>query len=196
MSSAWLRQLGLWLAALCLLAGCAVVPRSITLSEADLQSQLARRFPVQRSLLDTFEIELSDPQLRLDPAANRLATELRLRGGDRRSGRQLQGRLALDYGLRYEPADGSVRLVQPRVEQLQFDEPAALSSRRGEMAQRMGVALAERLLDDLVLYRLPPERLESLRRAGYRPGALRVTPAGLEIGIESLAAPAGAVAPR
>ena len=191
------RALGLMALCSLLLAGTAfAMPGSITFSEQELQTQLSRRFPIQRNLLDLFDLRLSDPQMRLDPQARRLSTELRLRGGDRRSGRQLQGRLALDYGLRYEPADGSVRLVQPRVEQLQFDEAAVLSSRRSEMAQRMGVALAERLLDDLVLYRVPPERLESLRRAGYRPGTLRVTPAGLEIGIEPLAAPAGAAAPR
>ena len=57
-----------WLALACcvLLAGCAGmgVPRSITLGEAELQAQLARRFPMQRSLLDTFELQLSDPKLR------------------------------------------------------------------------------------------------------------------------------------
>ena len=171
-----------------LLAGCAgLVPRSIVLSEPDLQAQLARRFPLQRSLLDSFDLELSDPQLRLDPQANRLSTELTLRGGDRRSGRSLQGRLALDYGLRYEPSDGSVRLVQPRVQSLQFDDAPGLSSRRGESVQRIGIALAERLLDDLVLYRVPEARLQALRSAGYRPGTLQLTPAGLEITIEPLA---------
>ena len=173
--------------ALCalLLAACAGVPRSITLSEAELQAQLAKRFPVQRSLLDSVDLQLSDPVLRLDAAANRLATELTLLGSERRSGRSLQGRLALDYGLRWEPSDGSVRLVQPRVRSLQFGD-AALSSRRAEMLQQMGVALAERLLDDLVLYRVPEARLQALRSAGYRPGTLQVTPAGLEIGIEPL----------
>jgi hypothetical protein len=169
------------------LAGCAgLVPRSMVISEAELQAQLARRFPLQRSLLETFDLELADPRLQLDAAAGRLATELTLRGSDRRSGRGLQGRLALDYGLRWEPADGSVRLVQPRVRSLQFDDAPALSSRRAEMAQQMGVALAERLLDDLVLYRVPTERLETLRRAGYQPGKLQVTRDGLEITLEPL----------
>ena len=163
------------------------MPRSIVLSEAELQAQLDKRFPLQRSLLDSFDLELSDPLLRLDPQANRLSTELRLRGGDRRSGRSLQGRLALDYGLRYEPADGSIRLVQPRVQSLRFDDAAGLSSRRAEGLQRMGIALAERLLDDLVLYRVPEARLQTLRSAGYRPGTLQLTPAGLELTIEPLA---------
>lgn len=168
-----------------LLVACAGVPRSITLSEAELQAQLAKRFPLQRSLLDSIELQLSDPVLRLDASANRLLTELTLQGSERRSGRSLQGRLALDYGLRWEPSDGSVRLVQPRVRSLQFGD-AGLSSRRAEMLQQMGVAWAERLLDDLVLYRLPEARLQALRAAGYRPGTLQVTPAGLEITVEPL----------
>ena len=171
-----------------LFAGCAGlgVPRSIRLSESELQAQLAKRFPMQRSLLDLFDLQLSDPVVRLDAAANRLATELTLSGSERRSGRSLQGRLALDYGLRYEPADGSIRLVQPRVDSLQLGEVPGLSPRRAEMLQSMGIALAERLLDDLVLYRISTERLTALRNAGYRPGTLQVTRSGLEITIEPL----------
>jgi hypothetical protein len=184
-----------WLALLCglLLAACAGmgVPRSITLGEAELQAQLAKRFPLQRSLLDTFDLQLSDPSLRVDAASRRLATELTLRGSDRRSGRSLQGRLALDYALRFEPQDGSIRLVQPRVAGFELQPEPGVAVRRTETVQRMGIALAERLLDDLVLYRVPAERLDQLRAAGFRPGTLQVTPAGLEITIEPLA-PAGA----
>ncbi len=178
-----------------LLAGCAGlgVPRSITLSEGELQAQLAKRFPMQRSLLELLDLQLSDPVLRLDAAANRLATELTLRGSERRSGRSLQGRLALDFGLRWEPADGSIRLVQPRVQSLQFGAVPGLSPRRAEMLQSMGIALAERLLDDLVLYRISADRLAALRSAGYQPGTLQVKPEGLEITIEPLPA-AGAAA--
>ena len=173
-------------AATLLLSGCAAVPRSITLSEAELQAQLARRFPLQRSVLDRVELQLSDPRLQLYAASNRLATELTLRGVERRSGRSLQARLALDYALRFEPADASVRLVGPRVRSLQFEPAPATPSGRVEMLQQMGIALAERTLDDLVLYQVSDQRLRALRGAGYRPGVLRVTPAGLEITIEPL----------
>ncbi|HMO48968.1 MAG TPA: DUF1439 domain-containing protein [Rubrivivax sp.] len=175
-------------AAAALLGGCAaLLPASIVVSEAELQAQLQRRFPLQRSLLDSVDLELADPRVRLDASAQRIATELTLRGSERRSGRGLQGRLALDYALRYERADASVRLVQPRVQSLQFDEAPGLSGRRAESLQRIGLALAERLLDDLVLYRVPPQRLERLRRAGVQPGVLQVTPEGLEITLELLA---------
>lgn len=168
-----------------LLAGCAeLLPRSIVLSEAELQAQLAKRFPVERSVLDLYDLKLSEPQLRLDGSSGRLSTELALQASERRTGRAVQGRLALDYGLRYDPADASVRLVQPRVQSLQFDGEAALPGRRAEMLRSMGVPLAERLLDGLVLYRVPPQRLERLRSAGVQPGTLQVTPAGVEITLE------------
>ena len=174
-------------------SGCAVpgVPRRIVLGEAELQAQLARRFPLQRSLLDTFELQLSDPRLRIDGAAGRLATELALQASDRRSGRMLQGRLALDYGLRWEPSDGSIRLVQPRIDSLQIAPDSGLSPRRAELLQRMGATLVERLLDDLVLYRVPEPRLQAWRSAGFQPGGLQVTPDGVEITIERVPAFSG-----
>jgi hypothetical protein len=180
-----------------LLAACssAFLPRSITLSEAELQAQLQRRFPMQRSLLELYDLQLSNPRLRLDGSANRLTTELTLSGTERRSGRNVQGRMLLDYALRFEPADASIRLVQPRVQSLDFAPEPGSSSRRAEMAQRMGIALAERLLDDFVLYRVPDERLQRLTAAGLRPGVLRVTPAGVEITFEPVDTPSAAPRP-
>jgi hypothetical protein len=180
------------------LAACAGlgVPRSITLGEAELQAQLDKRFPMQRSLLDTFELKLHEPRLRLDPQARRLATEVALQASDRRSGRSLQGRLALDYALRYEPADATIRLVQPRIESLALDSDAGLPPRQAELVRRMGIPLAERLLDDLVLYRVPAERLDRLKAAGFRPGTLQVTPEGVEITIEPLPPATATAAPR
>jgi hypothetical protein len=188
------RRHGLAALAALLAAGCAGpgVPRRIVLSEAELQAQLARRFPLQRSLLDIYELQLSDPRLRIDGTAGRLATELALQASDKRSGRTLQGRLALDYGLRWEPSDGSIRLVQPRVDSLQIAPESGLSPRRAELLQRMGSALVLRLLDDVVLYRVPEARLQAWRSAGFQPGDLQVTPDGVEITIERVAALSGA----
>jgi hypothetical protein len=169
------------------------MPGSITFSEHELQTQLSRRFPIQRSLLDLFDLRLSDPKMRLDPQARRLSTELSLLASEQRSGRSLRGRLALGYALRFEPADHSIRLVKPRVESFDFEAGQGALPRGDEATQRLVIALAERLLDDLVLYRVPAERLAMLRAIGYRPGTLSVTPAGVEITIEpDLPAPASA----
>ncbi len=59
-------------------------------------------------------------------------------------------------------------------------------SRLNETTQRFAAALIERALDDLVLYRVPTERLDQWRTLGFRPGTLEITPAGVEITIERL----------
>jgi hypothetical protein len=191
------RLLGCGLALACLLlAACAelVGPRSISLDEAELSTLLARRFPMQRGVLDVFELQLSAPRLRLIPQDNRLATEFSMLGTDRRSGRSIEGRLALNYALRYEPSDTSIRLSRPRVERFDIGADAGGAARLGAGSQRVAIALAEQWLDDMVVYRIKPERIETLRAAGYQPGALKVTAQGLEITFEPLSA-AGASAP-
>lgn len=176
----WWLCVALWLAA----GAAAAMPGSIVFSEDQLQDHLARRFPIERRLFEQFELRLADPSLRLDAATARLSTALRLSARDQASGRSAQGRVTLGYALRYEPADASVRLVRPRVESFEFDALPGVEPRRAEATQRVVLALAELLLDDLVLYRVPKERLDMLRAIGFRPGKLNVTREGLEITIE------------
>ena len=51
---------------------------------------------------------------------------------------------------------------------------------------RLGNVLAERVLDDLVIYRVPADRLASLRQLGLQPGAVTITSRGLEITLARL----------
>ena len=51
---------------------------------------------------------------------------------------------------------------------------------------RLGYALAERVLDDLVIYRVPADRLASLHQLGLQPGAVTITARGLEITLARL----------
>jgi hypothetical protein len=181
------RRIGLVLCAWLLVACSGFgMPGTITLGPDELQAQLAQRFPIQRKLLDAFELKLSEPQLRLDAQARRLSTELTLQLDDLRADRGLLGRLALGYALRYEPADATVRLVQPRVERVELADRQGIPARRADAVQPVIIALAERLLDDLVLYRVPAARLDMLRAIGLRPGSLSVTPAGVELSLEPL----------
>ena len=53
-------------------------------------------------------------------------------------------------------------------------------------AARLGLALAERVLEDLPLYRLSPERQARLRQLGLQPGTVRVTSAGLQLSLVPL----------
>ena len=163
-----------------LLAACAGLggPRNVTLSQADLQSLIERQFPHQRRVLEVIDVNVARPTLRLLPERNRIATDLDLVASERLSGRSVRGILALDYALRYEPSDASVRLTQVRVQEAQLDMgrgPLSPSS------ARVGALLAERLLDDFVLYRADAERLKLIQRANITAAEIAVTARGIEV---------------
>lgn len=161
------------------LAGCASLgPRNLTLSQADLQALIERQFPRERRVLEVVDLSLARPVVRLLPERNRIATELELSAIERLSGRTLGGRLALDHGLRYEPSDATVRLAQVKVSELTLDVGGAPLSAQ---AARLSGALAERVLDDFVIYRLNDERREALKRAGLERADFVVTGRGIEL---------------
>ncbi len=175
-----------WLAvtlAVLLAVACAVVqsPRSITLSEAELQQLVDKAFPLDRRLLDVLEVSVTRPRLRLQSDRNRIGTELQVSTRDRLFGGQWFGSLALDSGLRWEASDQTVRLAQVRVSDFRLDSGGSLARTQ---AERLGAVLAEKVLEDFVIYRLTPERAARLERAGVMPGTVAVTPRGVEVTLE------------
>ena len=191
-------------------------PRVITLGEAELADRMGRLFPRSQRLLEVLDIELSTPRLRLLPESNRLALSLWLRTRERLLGNAGHGQLAFDCALRWEAQDTSLRLTQVRVQQLWFEvgagpstppsglppgappgpppglqsmPPAGAGAPRvvGNAPPRLGHALAEKVLEDLAIYRLGAESSTRLREAGLTPGAVTVTARGVEITLQRVA---------
>ncbi len=173
------------------LAGCVGYggPRTITLSAADLQRLVDRQFPLERRFLEVLDVSVSAPRMRLLPERRRLGTELDVAVRDKLFGGRWQGHLALDSALRYEPRDQSLRLQQVRVDAFNLDNGGGPLPAQ---AERVAALLAERVLDDMVVYRLPPERLADLQRHGLVPSAVEVTARGLEVTLSAAPPPPAA----
>jgi hypothetical protein len=170
-------RLGLSLGGVAFLGACAglIGPPRVHFSEAELNQLLARRFPVEKRLLQTLEVTLNHPSLGLMPESNRLATSFDISVADRLFGQRWQGRLGLEYALKLDPQDGNLSMAEPRVTELRID--AGVSAQ----AQRLGAVVLEGMLDGLVLHRLKPEQLQRLADAGFAPGEVRVRPDGVEV---------------
>ena len=165
-------------AASTLLGGCAAVlgPRNIEVSQQRLQELVARRFPVTRRYLELFDVTVAAPRLRLLPEANRIATQLDVNASDRLLRRPMNGTMELNYALRFEPSDNTIRLADVRVDSLMIgDAPGPLQNQ----LNRIGRLLAEEMLDDQVVHTLRPEDVKNAQGRGYQPGELKVTPRGL-----------------
>lgn len=165
---------------LLLLAGCAGLsgPREVRVSSDELQRAIERQFPQQRRLLEIVDVTVARPVLRLLPERNRIATDLELSAVERLSGRIVRGRLALEYALRYEPTDASVRTTGVRVQDVQLQLDAGPLSATGT---RIAGLLAERLLEDFALYRADAERVRALQRLGITAAEVEVQRDGLAL---------------
>jgi hypothetical protein len=160
-------------------AGCASLdPRNVTLSQSELQSLLERQFPRQQRVMELLDVSLTKPSLRLVPERNRIATALDLAATERLSGRSLRGSLAIEHALRFEPSDATVRLANVKVDAIQLELAGTPLSGQ---AARLGGLLAERLLDDFVIYRVSDDKRALLARSGVNNANVAVTSRGVEL---------------
>lgn len=164
-----------------LLAACASPfgPRTVDVPQARLQELIARRFPIDKRVFDAIDLTVDSPRLSLQPDSNRIAVELALRAGSGGAvSAQMAGSLLVSEGLRFEPSDNTVRLVDVRVERFAID---GLPGNWQRQLDRLGKPFAKALLEDQVLYALRPKDVAVLEGRSVRPGDLRVTATGLSI---------------
>lgn len=161
------------------LAGCASVPRTVEISQEQLQAALARRFPVNDRFLQLLDVQADAPRLQMLPESNRLRVDIALSASDRIIRRAMRGGLALSFAPRYEPADASIRMGDVRVERLEL---AGLPDGLQSQVQRLGPLLAERVLEGAALHTFKPE--DVAKAQGWTPSDLRVTPAGLRMTLQ------------
>jgi hypothetical protein len=177
------RQLCLGLGAVALQGGCAALgrlggPPRITLGVDEIARLLERQFPQDRRVLDVLDVTLQAPRVRLLPERNRLAAALDLGVRERVLGGRWNGQLEFESALRWEPRDRTLRLFQARVSDLKL---VSAGAEVRTPAERLGAALIERVLEDMVLYTLAAERAEALRASGLAPADVAITARGVEI---------------
>jgi hypothetical protein len=171
---------GLALALAALIAACATLGGSkvLTFSEADLARMLEQHAPFQRRLLEVLDVRVQNPTIRLVPGSNRLASSFDVSATERVSRRTLTGRMAVEYGLRYDDQDKAIRMTDVRVSSFQLDNVPA-DKKAG--VQNLGALIAEQMLADATLYRFRPEDLKNAEGKGLKPGNVAVTSRGVEV---------------
>ncbi|MES2295580.1 MAG: DUF1439 domain-containing protein [Pseudomonadota bacterium] len=169
------------------LASCATLigPRQVELPLSRLQQNLERRFPLNKRVLELFDISLTHPQLRLLPDSGRVALALEAQAGPAhawQSWHPTQARLLLSGRLKLDKARDVVALADLRVDSitLEGDDEAA----RGQLNKVVNV-LIDTLVRDLPVYTL---RADDLRYAGVQfvPTAIETRQNALLVTLEPL----------
>jgi hypothetical protein len=175
-----LLTLALWLPlALSGASACAATQPSYKVSIEQMQQALAQRFPRRYPLAGLLDLNVQAPRLRLLPEQNRLGTEMVVQAAGPALRRSYTGAFDLDFALRYEASDQSIRAHQLRVNSLHFPD---LPPRPAELLDAYGPALAEQTLQEVVLHTLRPQDLALADVMGLQPGSITVTAQGLTIG--------------
>jgi hypothetical protein len=173
--------LGSWLMA-CTAAPLlsSLAPGSVTVPSERLQEAIAQRFPIKQRLAEVLELEVLPPRLSLLPDSNRLATEIDLNVADRLIGGRYRGSIALDFGLRFEPTDNTLRMTGARVNRVSL---AGVPEPYQTAIARNAPRLVERLFDNRVMHQFSDKDLRLVNGVGLEPGEITVTPQGLRVSL-------------
>ena len=152
--------------------------KTFTVSQEKLQEAIAGRFPYRQRLADVLDLQVLSPRLALLPDTNRIGTELDLNLLEKLGGRTYTGTMALDYGLRFDASDNSVRMTGVRVSSVHLkDVPEPFN---GAIARHMP-RLAEQLLTGFALHKFSDQDMSLVSGLGFEPGEIKVTPRGLRV---------------
>lgn len=164
--------------ALVSLPGLAQAQPRWTVSLDQLQERVAQRFPLRYPVQGMLDLTVHTPQLAPLPAANRLSAAMAVDAAGQALRRAHSGQLVVEFALRYEPSDRTVRAHQLRLARLQFPtlQPAVV-----DLLNVYGPALAQQSLMEVVLHQVKPQELALLDGLGLQPGAITVTDSGLEV---------------
>jgi hypothetical protein len=148
-----------------------------TFSRSQMQEALARKFPFQRRFLGFFDVTLSNPQVSLDPARNRIAIQADARVESGLFREPLTGPLAVSSGLHYDAPTRSIRLDQPSVDRFDLQNvPGGV----GPQISAIGSLIAGQLLNDYAVYTFKPEQLK-VAGIAVEPGTITVLPEGVHV---------------
>ena len=169
------------------LGGCANGPaglRNIELPRDKLLSALTSQFPVERRLLQFFDVALSAPTLQLLAQDNRIKTGFDVSVGETLlTHKVFKGSLAFASGVRYEASDHTIRLAHVGVEKFEVaGVPDAINGR----LQAIGSLLAETLLNNMSIYKMPENISTLADTLGVAPSELKVTDTGLAVAFEPI----------
>ena len=162
-----------------LFIGCgALAQPSYTVPLAQLQEMVATKFPRSVPVQGLFDLNLQAPQLRLLPAVNRLGATMAVDAAGPALRRSHGGTFDVEFALRYEASDRTLRAHQIKLGRLDFPtlKPAVT-----ELINAYAPVLAEQSLREVVLYQLNAQETAMADLLGLRPGRITVTGQGLAV---------------
>ncbi len=160
------------------LAGFNFFTSEYTASRDELQTMIAKRFPVAERYAEIFMVGLRDPQLGLDAGTNRAALTATLTiASPLLAASPVQGVVSMSSALRYDAPTRTLRLDHPKSERLELQ---GVEGRDAERLQKVGSIVAQELLQGQVLRSFTADEL-TMGRKTYEIGDITVQDNGIKV---------------
>lgn len=171
------RSLALGGAVLSVGRGVLALPR-YTVPLEQLQDMVAEKFPRSVPVQGLVDLTLQTPRLRLLPKVNRLGAAMVVDAAGVALRRSHSGTFDVEFGLRYEASDRTLRAHQIKLGRLEFP---TLKPAVNELLNAYGPVLAEQSLREVTLHQLRPQDTALFDGLGLQPGPITVTDRGLTV---------------
>jgi hypothetical protein len=155
------------------------IPDHYTFSQKQVQEAVARKFPIQRTASQIFDVALSNPAVGMAPDRNRVTVRVDARLATPFMPNPVSGMFTMSTQLGYDAQSRSVVLLSPSVDDSQFTGDAAQYNQQIAAA---GALLAAQLLDHYPIYTFKPEELQ-FAGVSYEPGTITVLSNGIRVQI-------------
>lgn len=160
------------------LAGFNFFTNEYTATRDELQTQIAKRFPVAERYAEIFMVGLRDPQLALDAQTNRATITATLTiASPLLAASPVQGIVSVSSALRYDAATRALRLDHPKAEKLELQ---GVEGRDAQRLQKVGGVVAQELLQGQVLRSFTADEL-TVGRKTYEIGDITVLDSGIKV---------------
>jgi len=153
------------------------VPRQ-RISAAQIRDAVAQRFPLRYPVGGLFDLAVQLPALRFEAATGRMGAQAAVQAAGPALRRRYPGVLDVDFALRYEPRDMSIRAHQLRVVSLQL---TGLPPQAAALVDAYAPELARQSWAEVVLHTLRPQDLALPDAMGLRPDRITVVDDGLMV---------------
>jgi hypothetical protein len=147
-----------------------------TVSKDQLQQVVAKRFPLRYPVAGLLDLAVQAPEILLLPEKNRLGATMQVEASGTALNRKQAGTFEVEFALRYEVSDRTLRATAMRFKRLDFP---GLRSEASQMLNLYGQALSEKALLEVALHQLRPQDLAMADSLGMQPGNITVTDKGL-----------------
>ncbi len=154
---------------LILLSACATLlpMQEFEIPLSRLQREMDKRFPFNHRYMELFDVALSQPKLSLRPESDRAVVAFDAKLLSPFTKKPVEGKMQVSGQLRIDAQRRALVLAEPRVESL-----GSLTDVGNGKLAKLGVLVAEDLLNNTVLYTFAPD---AFTVAGQRFNPTRIT---------------------